>query len=322
MRDRTKSGLESMGSLLTPIVKAARTDARKDKAIPATADFDDFLRKEDIGYTHPVFLQCFLPTRHTAKNAQTWQADCGRASMLITAGHLVNPAKRNAFKRCVVPAGTKARFVVAYVNDFIQREKTPVVDMGRSLRQAMERLDIPIGGKNGEALESEVENFAASDILLGLWDQDGSAHQMGARVSKAMSFWLEKDPDQGTIWQPEMTVSTDYFDAIRDGDRLAPFYWPAMIALKGDVRAMDIHAFLVYRLRNGLVRDVMLRDVSLHAMFGKDVAQLDHFWPRFLESLRAALKWYPKARVEIKNDCIILKNSPALIPYKKLARIQ
>ena len=301
---------------------AAEISATTTPRIAPPADFDDFIRKDDIGYTHPVFLQCFLPTRHTAKNANVWQTDCGRASMLVRSGHLVNPAKRNTFKPCVVPAGPKARFVVAYVNDFIQREKTPTVDMGRSLRQAMTRLQIPIGGRNGEALEREVENFAASDILLGTWNLDGSAHQMGARVSKAMSFWLEKDPDQGTIWQPEMTVSTDYFDAIRDGDRLAPFYWPAMVALANDVRAMDIHAFLVYRLRNGLTRDLCLRDVHLHALFGKDVVQLDHFWDRFLQSLHAALKWYPKARVEIKNDCIILKNSPPLIPYKKLARIK
>lgn len=65
-----------------------------------------------------------------------------------------------------------------------------------------------------------------------------------------MSFWLEKDPNQRTLWQPEMTVSREYFQAIRNGDRLAPFYWPAMIDLQHDTRAMDIHTFLVYRLRN------------------------------------------------------------------------
>ncbi len=37
--------------------------------------------------------------------------------------------------------------------------------------------------------------------------------------------------------------------SIRAGDRLAPFYWPAMIALQHDTRAMDIHCFLTHRLR-------------------------------------------------------------------------
>jgi hypothetical protein len=35
----------------------------------------------------------------------------------------------------------------------------------------------------------------------------------------------------------------------------------------------------------------------------------------------AAVKWYPQAQIEVKNDCIILKDSPPLIPYRKIARI-
>jgi hypothetical protein len=42
-----------------------------------TGLFDEVIKPEDISYTHPVFLQCFLPTRHTAKNRQRWQANCG-----------------------------------------------------------------------------------------------------------------------------------------------------------------------------------------------------------------------------------------------------
>ncbi|HSU55344.1 MAG TPA: replication protein RepA [Candidatus Dormibacteraeota bacterium] len=284
--------------------------------------FDDIIRQEDIGYTHPVFLQCFLPTRHSPRNKQRWQTDCGRASLVIRAGELVKPGEAHTYKTCMVPAGPKARFVVAYINDFIQREKTPTVDLGRSLRKAMDNLKIPIGGKNGEALQLEVENFAAADISLGVWDNDGSAHQLRAFVAETMSFWIEKNPEQITIWQPEMTVSKGYYEAVRDGDRMAPFYWPAMIALKDDTRAMDIHCFLVYRLRKGLTRDVPLHARQLHALFGKDVQQLDHFWPRFLKSLAAALEWYPQARVEVKNDCIVLKNSPALIPYRKIPCIE
>ena len=284
--------------------------------------FDDIIRPEDIGYTHPIFLQCFLPTRHNAKNRQRWQTDCGRASLVIRAGELVKPGEPNTFKACTVPAGPKARFVVAYVNDFIQREKTATVDLGRSLRQAMHKLEIPVGGKNGKELEREVENFAAADISLGVWDENGSAHQLRAFVAESMSFWIERNPDQITIWQPEMTVSNAYYQAVRDGDRMAPFYWPAMIALSNDTRAMDIHSFLVYRLRNGLKRDVVLHNSQLHALFGKDVKQLDHFWPRFIQSMHAAHEWYPKARVEVKNDCIVLKNSPPLIPYRKLNRIE
>src|SRR5947209_4296926 len=102
--------------------------------------FDGELKREDIGYAHPVSLQCFLPTRHTEKNEQRWQVDCGRASLVIRAGELIDPDKPHVFEQRVVPAGPKALFVVAYINDYIQRHNTRTVDMGESLREVLERM--------------------------------------------------------------------------------------------------------------------------------------------------------------------------------------
>jgi hypothetical protein len=305
--DKKATGLQRAGEVLAKIVP--------------TRFFEEVIDPKDVGYTHPVFVQCFLPTRHTAKNRQRWQTDCGRASLVIRAGELANPAKPNEFKHCIVPAGPKARFVVGYINDQIQRHSSPVVNMGDSLREAMRAMNISIGGKNGHELKREVENFAAAEIGLGVWDEQGNAHHHRALIAPHMSFWLERDPNQRTLWQPEMTVSREYFDAVRDGDRLAPFYWPAMIALQHDTRAMDIHAFLTYRLRKGLKRPVTLPVQALHSLFGRDIAEQKKFWQSFKRSLIAALQWYPQAHIEIRNDCILLKDSPPLIPYRKIARI-
>jgi hypothetical protein len=182
-------------------------------------------------------------------------------------------------------------------------------------------MNIPLGGKNGKELEREVKNFAAAEISLGVWDTSGDVHHHRALVAPHLSFWLEKNPDQRIIWQPEMTVSSEYFKAVRDGDRLAPFYWPALIALQNDTRAMDIHCFLTYRLRNPLNRPVLLHAKLLHVLFGRDIKDLKKFWQRFKKSLVVALKWYPQAQIELRNDCIVLKNSPPLIPYRKITRI-
>lgn len=302
----TKSGLVRAGEILPELLPSGL--------------FDEVIKPEDIGYTHPVFLQCFLPTRHSAKNKQRWQTNCGRASLVIRAGELANPDKPNDYETCLVPAGPKARFVTGYVNDYIQRNDTPTVNMGDSLREAMQKMNISVGGKNGKELTREVKNFAAAEIGLGVWNDD-QVHHHRALVADHMSFWLEKNPNQRTIWQPEMTVSREYFAAIREGDRLAPFYWPAMLALQHDTRAMDIHCFLTYRLRNGLKRPVVLHAKVLHALFGQDITQLKKFWQSFKKSLLAAHKWYPQAQIEVKNDCIILKDSPPLIPYRKMSRI-
>src|ERR1035438_3919620 len=110
--------------------------------------FEQVIKPEDVGYTHPVFLQCFLPTRHSKKNQLRWQTNCGRASLVIRAGELANPAKPNEYETCIVPAGPKARFVIGYVNDYIQRKDTPTVNMGDSLREAMQKMNISVDRKS------------------------------------------------------------------------------------------------------------------------------------------------------------------------------
>ena len=146
---RGEGGLTRVGDSLAGLLP---------KVLPAGL-FDDVIKPSDVGYTHPVFLQCFLPTRHSDRNRQRWQTNCGRASLVIRAGELANPAKPNEYETCLVPAGPKARFVIAYVNDYIQRHNTPTVNMGDSLREAMEKMNISVGGKNGKELTREVKKL-------------------------------------------------------------------------------------------------------------------------------------------------------------------
>ena len=325
---------EGMGLTPETVTAAKAKPERKPKprkpvmtfpALPSNS-LDDVIRPEDVGYTHPVLMQCFMPVRHSKTNADRHQANCGRASLVIRAGELVKPDAPNTFKRCLVPAGPKARLISAYVNDFIHSYKTPVVPLGDSMRKAMEKMGIPIGGKNGEELARELENFAAAEIILGVWDADGSAHQRKAAVSEEFSFWIERDPDQRTFWQPEMTVSQRYYSAITERD-MTPFHWPALIELSHNARAMDIHAFLTYRLHSGLKKPVVLSRAVLHAMFGHGISSQAQFWIDFKRALLLAHSQYPTARIEITKDGkgsetgIMLKDSPPLIPYRKVARI-
>jgi hypothetical protein len=322
-RDRREGkGLQPLSEVLAGL-SLPKVEAKRKTIAPPAELFELAIRPEDIGYTHPIFVQCFLPLRHRPTNAQRWQTDCGRASLVIRAGELIKPGELGKFKPCAVPAGPKARIINAYISDYALRHKTPRIPLGASMRDAMAKMDIPIGGHNGKELQRELENLASAEIILGVWDADGSAHQEQAKIAKRLSFWIDKDDRQRTLWQPEMDLSSEYYSALTDSDRMAPIYWPALVALQGNPRAMDIHSFLSYRLHKGLKRPVTLPIQVLHQMFGRDIKQLKHFVPEFKRALIDAHKWYPTARVELlkDNSGLVLKDSPALIPYKKLARL-
>jgi hypothetical protein len=201
----------------------------------------EIIRPEDIAYTHSIFLQCFLPLRHRPSNVRRWETGNRLAKLVIRAGELVNPDSPGTFKECAVPAGPKARLLVTYINDYAFRHKTPLVPLGESLREAMRKMDVPVGGKNGKELHRELENIAAAEINLGTWAPDGgSARHQKASVAEEMSFWMEKDSQQRTLWQPEMLLSTQYYRALCTGGHIAPIHWEAYIALQHNARAMDI----------------------------------------------------------------------------------
>lgn len=297
---------------------------RPAKRGPPPGMFELSITSADIGYTHPLFMNCYLPLRHNARNDQAWQMENGKASLLIRAGMLIDPERPGTFKRCSVPAGSKGRLLMAYVNDYILKHRTRVIPLGESLRKGMSMIGIPIGGKNAKEMQREIENLATAEIVLGTWNERGSAHQNQAKVASNISFWSDKSEEQGSFWQSEMIVSAEYYQAIIHGG-MAPVYWPALIGLQHNARAMDIHSFLVYRLRSRLPRPVTLSASVLHGMFGKDFEHTNYFWRRFKSSLLEAHKWYPTARIEISKDRnspgMTLRSSPPLIPYKKTYRL-
>lgn len=288
---------------------------------PAIFTDSELIRSEDIIYVHSIFLQCFMPLRHNAKNAQRWETGNRQAKLLIKAGELINPNNPGQFKQCTVPAGPKARIITAYIHDYAKKNG-PEIDLGDSMREFMTKADIPIGGKNGKELQRELENVAAADIYLGIWNPGSAAQQRKTPVSDEFTFWIDKDPRQGTLWKQKMLLSQQYYKSIMDGQHLAPIYWPAYMALQHSPRAMDVFAFMSYRLRTiPFNKPLLLKADVLHAMFGRDIKKQFHFWPRFLKALEEATSVYQTARYEVLNDAIRFWHSPSIIPYKKTGRI-
>lgn len=305
------------GEAEEPSQVAAVATKSKRPSGPPPGFFEHAIHPEDIGYTHPIFIQCFMPVRHNPNNEQRWQVDNGRASLVIRAGELVKPGEIGIFKKCTVPAGSKARLLNAYITNYALLHRTRTIPLGESLREGMEKIGVQVGGKNGRELQRELENLASAQIVLGTWTGT-KADQRQAHIASDLSYWAERDERQRTIWQSEMTLSAAYYEALRSRP-MAPVYWPAMLDLQHNPRAMDIHSYLVYRLRTPLTKPVTLSVEELHSLFGKDVASRRGFWQKFRFSLELAHKWYPTAIVEMlpKGQGLTLRNSPALIPFKK-----
>ncbi len=267
------------------------------------------LTKDDITYTHPIFMQCFLPHRSLPGGTDFYQIHHGKASLAISAGRLVNPSKPHTFEKQEIPAGPKARLLVAYINDQAIRTKAPQIDMGRSLRDFMDRNGIPVCGTNGKEITRQAKNLAAAEIILGTWGEQ-AVNQANIRIAKGLSFWIEKNPEQGTLWTPELLLSDDYLHALLQ--HRVPVDFRALVALQANPRAMDVYCWLSYRMTSVRVPTHIPYE-ALHPVFGPAIKQLKHFKHEFTVAMKLALKFYPTARLALEAEKLVLYPSPPAI---------
>lgn len=268
--------------------------------------------RDDLAFTHSVFLQCMLPVRNTSQTS--WKVSHGNASLWIDAGQLIDPDNPHHRIECGIPAGSKARILFTFINDSAIRNRSPVIDMGPTMRSFMEANGISVGGSNAKELQKQIQNIAASRIMVGTWDDSSSpshATQDDIRITQKTSFWLDQDSRQRRVWQPELVLSTDYFDKL--SQYTVPVNFRALVALQEAPRAMDVYLWLCYRLRS-VNRDIKIPLRSLHDVFGIGIKSKRHFKAAFIDSVAQALRYYPEARVEFESDFLVLKPSPQAIP--------
>jgi len=303
----TTGGLVSVGDILPGI----ELPEASEQGSPLIAVDPRDLTGDDIAYTHAVFAQCFLPLR-ARKGAQRHQVNHGNASLIVRAGELIDPDEMHKTELCEIPSGPKARLLLAYINNQAIRKGKPDVDMGDSLRAFMKKAGVVIGGPNGREITRQVKNIAACQMILGVW---GGTHAAQRRIdiSDGISFWLEKDPRQKTLWQPTMTLSDDYMAAL-DNHRV-PLDFRGLVTLQANTRAMDIFVWLSYRLcKIPRGRPVKIPYTALHAIFGNGRGRVRDFRTKFIEALKQAHSCYPDARVELESDHIVLYASPSPVP--------
>ena len=274
---------------------------------------------DDIAYTHAVFAQCFLPVRSPKKGTLRHQVKHGNASLIVHAGELIDPTEMHKTEVREIPAGPKARLLMAYINNQAIRNRSPEIDLGDSLREFMERSGVPIGGRNGHEIKRQVKNIAACQMILGVWGED-RAVQNRINISDGITFWLEKDLNQRTLWQPTMTLASDYM-AVIDNHRV-PLDFRGLVGLQASPRAMDIFVWLSYRLcriRRG--KPVKIPYAALHAIFGQGKGRVRDFKREFTTALNLAHQYYPDAHVELQSDHIICYASPSPVPGTNTVRL-
>ena len=275
--------------------------------------------KQDIAFSHPVFVQCFLPLRKPKGDATTYEVEHGRVSLAIDAGRVIDP-NTGQLVRQEIPYGSAARLILAHINNHVVRssslDEAQEVPMGDSLRQFFRDYRLKVSGQNGKQIIKQVQNLASARITIGMW-QDNQARQVNVpTLADKIDFWLEKNDHQRSLWQPTMTLNREYVQSIKE--RPVPLDMRCMVGLYEKPRLMDIFSWLSYRLpsikeKRGVFIP-LYGENGLHSIFGKGIKEKRRFKQAFIEALKEIHNWYPEAHIQLEENGIRLFYSPPPIP--------
>lgn len=286
---------------------------------PNANEIQSALFGREIGYHHSVLMQCFMPQKRLPQGQTTFQSVHGRSSLVVRAGLLADVGEQHRFVQCGVPFGAKARIIMPYIVGSAVVRKTPIIDMGSSLRRFMEAVRMPIGGRNGKAITEQVNNIAAADFMLGDWSEERVSTKY-RRVASEISFWMERKPNQLTFWNPEMVLSDEFFEAIQT--RRVPVDMEHLIKLAGSPRRMDLYCWLSYRLpkvkaeKGSSVPLRYLQPIFAPDMDAENSTRL--FKQRLQADLKAIRQVYSGFNVSIHGDLLRLNNSSPPVSPKAI----
>jgi hypothetical protein len=255
-----------------------------------------------IGITYAGFCLTSLPHKRLPSD-QTWKKVGYRVTLLVEPGRLISKGREILYG---VPYGARARMILLYLQGQAIRTGSPEVELGRSMRDWMERMGIAIGGETMRAMRDQAARISACSLKF-FWDGDDErGFKRAAIVDSGLQF-AASDPKQGNLWEDRVLLDATFYNALKEHP--VPLHEAAIRELRNRSMSLDIYVWLAWRLHN-LQRATPVSWTAIHGQFGAGYHELRPFKPKFLESMQAALAAYPQARIDADEGGIVLHPSP------------
>jgi hypothetical protein len=255
-----------------------------------------------IGYMARVLTQATLP--HKKVLGSEFTRTNGLFSLSILA-----PAKVG------IPYGTIPRLLLSWLTTEAVRTKNPEIILGNTLSQFMSQLGLmPTGGRWGTIgrLREQMQRLFSSSVSCQYEKEGEFSSALGLNIAKEYCLWWHpKQPEQVSLWQSTVTLSSDFFDEITS--RPVPIDMRALNSLKRSPLALDIYCWLTYRM-SYIKKQTSIPWGALETQFGAAYGRTRDFKKKFLIQLKAVLAVYPEARVEDGDTHLVLRPSKPHIP--------
>jgi hypothetical protein len=295
--------------------KAAALQADVDRKVVEAAA--QYMADEDggIGFLYSGWCQAALPHRRLP-DGQNWAIHSERISLLVEPGSKPGPDGKS-FIPGGVAYGSRARLIFLYLQSTAIRTKSREIELGGSLREWLQRMGIPQGGKSQKDVRDQAERISRCRFTFHIQQGNGRVGLVNQNVVDTALFVPsgEVDEKQGSLFVETARLSEVFFDLLQRHP--VPVQEAAIKAINNNSVALDIYAWLAYRL-HVLNRPTPVSWTALKAQFGNGVTRMDNFRVTFLDNLKLSLAVYPDAKVDVEERGLVLHPSRPPVQERSL----
>ena len=257
-----------------------------------------------MAYFARILVMATMP--HSRPKTSQFQRTNGKFTMTMMAPDAVG-----------LPYGSIPRLVMAWLSTEAVKTRSRRIELGHSLSEFMRELGMaPTGGQRGDItrLRNQMKRLFATAISCSYADEDLGYDGLRSFLiaDKIDLWWNPRRPDDQTLWESTVLLGEQFYKEIVDHP--VPLDMRALTVLKQSPLALDIYAWLTYRMYS-LHQPVVIPWEALEAQFGASYGATWSFRQNFLKRLKDVLVVYPRARiVEVLGQGIQLSPSLTSVP--------
>ena len=268
----------------------------------------------DIGFLPRGLIQTSLPYK------QLRNPDGTLASHFVRTSKNVELTLSSSSLNYGLPYGTYGRLVFARLTSQAVEKRTPVIDLGASISEMIQKFGkVAGGGTRGPNLYflNALRALGSTSIYLEWKREEERRGKKGVRTDQRLFPILS----QVSLWSDEKTTDavvelSPYM--ISELNEAVPFYFDKLIQLAISPMRMDIYVWATYRasyMRGTL--PVQISWEALQGQFGPDYSRTRDFRRAFAKNMAEVMKLYTTLRVEEYDKGIKMYPSPPDVPRKE-----
>jgi hypothetical protein len=301
-------------------ILAGRRGARTIRSAAARAEkaadtlLGEGTHSEDLrSYAYAAWAHAGLPRRDLKDPTKRWTVSTDYATLTVSPGTR-RVSEGSEPEPIGVPFGSYARLVLLDWQSEAVRNSSRHVHIGKSLSDALRRMELPHGSEAMRMLQEQTERLAVCTIAFSL-ENGGRGLYLNQPVVEAAEYSYGRGNKR---FIESVLLSQGYYEQLlRNPMVLDP---SAIVDLRDSPTALDIYTWLAWRLP-ALRGDTKIGWVALKAQLGGGATLMKNFKPHFRPSLLAAHSVYREANLELTDDGLILRPSPPPMPRKRLVAV-